>query len=139
MVIKQISVFVENRPGRLAEITSVIAKSKVDIRALSIADTSHFGILRLIVNDSDKAQKALKKAGLTLSITNVVAFNIADVPGGLANALSILAQKEIPVEYIYAFVAKNDLAFAVLRTDDIEGAVDALKIAGYKSFSIEDV
>jgi len=104
MQVEQISVFLENRAGRLAEITRVLGEAGVSIRALSLADSSDFGILRLIVNDNNKAKAALKERGFTVSITNVVAVEVEDRPGGLNQILEILSRENINVEYMYAFV-----------------------------------
>ena len=131
MYIKQLSVFVENKSGRLAEITSIIAKAGVDIRALSIADTTDFGILRLIVNKPDEAEKALKEAGLVVSINKVIAVGIPDKPGGIAETLAAIADKSVGVEYMYEYVARNsDNAYFVKRVADNEKAVAALTEKG---------
>ena len=131
MYIKQLSVFVENKSGRLAEITSIIAKAGVDIRALSIADTTDFGILRLIVNKPDEAEKALKEAGLVVSINKVIAVGIPDKPGGIAETLAAIADKSVGVEYMYEYVARNsDNAYFVMRVADNEKAVAALTEKG---------
>lgn len=131
MYIKQLSVFVENKSGRLAEITSIIANAGIDIRALSIADTTDFGILRLIVNKPDDAVSALKAAGLTVSLTNVIAVGIPDRPGGIAETLTAIADKDVGVEYMYEYVARNsDHAYFVMRVADNEKAVNALKSHG---------
>ena len=102
MAISQISVFVENRPGRLADITAVLAKNSIDIRALSVADTSDYGILRLIVNDPKSAVEALRSEGMTASATQVLGIIIPDEPGGLARAIKVLSDAQISVEYAYA-------------------------------------
>ena len=132
MITKQISVFVENTKGRLAEITNILASNNINICALSIADTTNFGILRIIVNDPDLAEKALRDRGFTVSITSVITLNLADKPGELAKALAILAENDIEVEYIYAYITKEDSdAHIVLRIErDIE-AVEILRNAGY--------
>lgn len=128
MFIKQLSIFVENKSGRLAEITAIIAQAGIDIRALSIADTTNFGILRLIVDKPDAAEKALKDAGLTVSLTNVIAIGIPDVPGGFAAAMKALADADIDVEYMYAFISRDQgRACVILRVGDNEGALGALK------------
>ena len=133
MYIKQLSVFVENKSGRLAEITSIIAKAGVDIRALSIADTTDFGILRLIVNKPDEAEKALKVAGLVVSINKVIAVGIPDKPGGIAETLAAIADKSVGVEYMYEYVARNsDNAYFVMRVADNEKAVNALTEKGFE-------
>ncbi len=133
MYIKQLSVFVENKSGRLADITSIVAKAGIDIRALSIADTTDFGILRLIVNKPDEAEKALKEAGLTVSINKVIAVGIPDQPGGIAETLTAIAHKDVGVEYMYEYVARNsDHAYFVMRVADNEKAVAALKEKGFE-------
>lgn len=131
MYIKQLSVFVENKSGRLAEITTIIAEAGIDIRALSIADTTDFGILRLVVDKPDEAEKALKAAGLTVSLTNVIAVGIPDRPGGFAETITAIADKDVGVEYMYAYVAReNNSAFLVMRVMDNEKAIAALKAHG---------
>ena len=133
MITKQISVFVENSKGRLAEITDVIAKNNINICALSIADTTNFGILRIIVSDPDLCQKVLTDAGFTVSITSVITLRITDRPGELAKALALLAEHEIAVEYIYAYITKEDSdAYIVLRIEKDVEAVELLKANGYQ-------
>lgn len=127
MQVEQISVFLENRAGRLAEITRVLGEAGVSIRALSLADSSDFGILRLIVNDNNKAKAALKERGFTVSITNVVAVEVEDRPGGLNQILEILSRENINVEYMYAFVQySGENALIIFRFDDIDAAVKIL-------------
>ncbi len=131
MTIKQLSVFAENKSGSLAKITSVLEKAHVDIRALSIADTTNFGILRLIVDDPDGAYEALKAADLTATLTDVIGIGVPDQPGGLSGALEVLDKASIPVEYLYAFLGtKEGLAYVILRVDDNEAAIKALESAG---------
>lgn len=128
MSIRQLSIFVENKAGRLAEITSVIANAGIDIHALSIADTTNFGILRLIVNQPDQAEQALKAAGLTVSLTDVIAIGIDNQPGSFAKAAKVLLQAEIDIEYMYAFIAQErGRAWVILRVSDNEKALNALK------------
>lgn len=128
MIIKQISVFVENKRGRLAEITKVLEKNNIDIRALSIADTKDFGILRLIVNDPDQTEKILKAEGFTVSLTKVIAIGIDDKPGGLASAMSVLDTHQISVEYMYAFISRTqETAYVILRVEDNEKALAILE------------
>lgn len=127
MQVEQISVFMENRAGRLAEITRVLGKAGVNIRAFSLADTSDFGILRLIVNDNDKAKAALKEHGFTVGKTNVVAVEVEDRPGGLNHILELLSKEDINVEYMYAFVQHTgENAVIIFRFDDIDAAVKLL-------------
>lgn len=132
MFAKQISVFVENSKGRLAQITEILAKENINIRALSIADTTSFGILRIIVEDPQKTEQVLKAAGLTVSVTDVLSLQIEDRPGGLSKALTVLADQNIDVEYAYAFVSKsNDRASVVLRVADDKKAEKVLREAGF--------
>lgn len=133
MKIKQISVFLENKKGRLYEALKALAEAKVNIRALSIADTSDFGILRMIVNDPELAKKALEEAGFTTKISNVIAVGVKDEPGGLSRVLKILFEGDINVEYVYAFVEKSgEEALVVLRTNNLDKTIDLLKEAGVK-------
>lgn len=128
MSIRQLSIFIENKPGRVAQVTEVIAKAKVDIRALSIADTSNFGILRLIVNKPDEALDALKKANITVSITSVIAIGIDDSPGEFSNVARILADKGIEIEYMYAFIGRDkNRAFVILKVEQEDKASEVLK------------
>ena len=119
MKLEQISIFLENRSGRLAEITGVLAGAGVNIRALSLADTADFGILRLVVNAPDEAMQILRDNGFTVAKTEMVALEIPDRPGGLASILRILHTAGINVEYMYAFVQKmEDNAIVIFRFDD---------------------
>jgi hypothetical protein len=128
MLVKQISLFLENKSGRLAEVTKILAGEGINISALSIADTTDFGILRLIVSDPEKAEKVLKENGLTVSCTNVIAIAVPDKPGGLAEALDILEKESIGIEYMYAFVGKtSDKALVILRVEDPEKAISTLE------------
>jgi hypothetical protein len=131
MKVEQISVFLENKAGRLEEVTRVLAEAGVNIRALSLADTSDFGILRLIVTDNDKANQALKKNGFTVAKTDVVALEVDDRPGGLHNILSVLHRANVNVEYMYAFVQQSgDRAVIIFRFDNLDEAVRILKENG---------
>lgn len=127
-MVKQVSIFLENRAGRLAEVTKLLADNSLNIRALSVADTSDFGILRLIVNDPDKAIDILKKENYTVSAAEVVAVEVPDQPGGLAKTLALFDQNQINVEYMYAFLAKiPDKAVLIFRFDDNKSVMDKLK------------
>jgi hypothetical protein len=124
---EQISVFLENRTGRLAEVSAVLAKAQVNIRALSLADTSDFGVLRLIVDNNEKAKEALKNAGFTVGKTNVVAVEVEDRPGGLHKILNLLFQSGINVEYMYAFVQQSGSnAVMIFRFDQTDKALNIL-------------
>ncbi|MFA5882050.1 MAG: ACT domain-containing protein [Eubacteriales bacterium] len=127
MKVQQISVFLENKSGRLATLTDVLGKAGINIRALSIADTSDFGILRLIVNQPEEAFRILKEAGFTASLTDIIAVEVKDEPGGLAAILKILESAGINIEYLYAFLEKssND-ALVVFRVEQIEDAINLL-------------
>jgi len=128
MKVKQISVFLENKSGRLAQVTRVLGEKNINIRVLSIADTTDFGILRLIVNDPDTAYQALKEAGFTVSTTDVIAVEVGDEPGGLARVLELLQQKSINIEYLYAFLQKaTNAALVVFRVEQIDEAIDVLQ------------
>jgi len=137
-VVDQISVFLENESGGLADAVAVLARSAVDIRALALADETDFGILRLIVNDTERATGALKDAGFTVRTTPVVAVQIPDRPGGLAATLDAL--RGVDVEYMYAFVQKSgEQALVVFRFEDVEKAVETLRKAGAKILDARDV
>lgn len=139
MIIKQLSVFVENKKGRLAEITKAIAAADVDIRALSIADTTDFGILRLIVNKPDVAAAALKEKGITVSVTNVIAVGINDTPGAFSVPMQILADADIDVEYMYAFITrKSEKAYVILRVADNDAAAKVLADKGVEILTEEE-
>lgn len=131
MIIKQLSIFVENKKGRLAEITDIISKSGANIRALSIADTTDFGILRLIVDTPDAAASALKESGITVSVTNVIAIGIDDTPGAFSVPMKILSEADIDVEYMYAFITrKSEKAYVILRVADNDAAAKVLLSKG---------
>ncbi|MFZ0483571.1 MAG: ACT domain-containing protein, partial [Desulfobacterales bacterium] len=124
MKAEQISVFLENKTGRLAEVTGILSEANVNIRALALADTSDFGVLRLIVDDNIKAVKALKNRGFTVGRTDVVAVEVEDRPGGLHRLLDMLHNAEINVEYMYAFVQHSgENAVMIFRIDNIDEAV----------------
>jgi len=140
MYINQISVFIENRPGRLSAITKVLAENNIDIRALSLADTTNFGILRLIVDKPSDAERILKDNGFTVSVTKVIAVRVEDKPGGMYRLLDLLYNASITVEYAYAFIArKENGAFVILRVEDNEKAADCLMSGGFELLSAEEV
>jgi hypothetical protein len=131
MKVEQISIFIENKSGRLAEVARVLGEQGVNIRALSLADTSDFGILRLLVDNTDIALSTLKKEGFTVNKTEVVAVEVPDQPGGLYNILQILDEAQINVEYMYAFVERNaGNAVIIFRFDEIDSAISALQGKG---------
>ena len=130
-MVQQISIFVENKLGRVAEITETLAEQKVDIRAISISDTSDFGILRIIVDRPAEAAAFLKEAGYTVSLTDVIAVWIQDTPGEFAKAMRILADAGVAVEYMYAFVSREyGKASVILRVSDPEKASQVLEGSG---------
>lgn len=140
MLIKQLSIFVENKPGRLAEITALLSQENIDIRALCIADTKDFGILRLIVNDPDTAERMLKANGCTVSLTEVITIRIDDQPGGLATPMKILYENGISVEYMYAFISKDvHSAYVILRVEDNERAIEVLSQNGVTLVKSEEI
>ena len=127
MRVEQISVFLENKAGRLSEVTRILSEAGINIRALSLADTSDFGILRLIVNDNNKAKEALKQNGFTVGKTDVVAVEVSDQPGGLHRILEILHKANVNVEYMYAFVQQSgNNAVIIFRFDNLDEAVKVL-------------
>jgi hypothetical protein len=140
MTIDQISVFVENEPGKLAGVTKILADANVDLRAMSIADTRDFGILRVIVDDAYGAIAALKDADYVVSVTKVLAVEIADRPGGLASVLAVLAGAGVSVEYLYAFVSRREgNAYVILRVEDTGKAVEVLGENGVNTVCSNDL
>ncbi len=140
MFINQISVFIENRPGRLSAITKVLSNHSIDIRALSLADTANFGILRLIVNNPLKAEEVLKENGFSVSTTEVIGVQVDDVPGGLSHILEVLNSDSVAVEYAYAFITrKSDRAFVILRVEDRPRAVSTLMTGGIKLLTADEI
>ncbi|MBQ8765839.1 MAG: acetolactate synthase [Clostridia bacterium] len=140
MSLKQLTIFVENKQGTLVDITDILAKNNINMRALSIADTQDFGILRLIVNDNETATKALTDAGYLLKMTDVVGVKIGDQPGKLSKALEVLDSANINMEYLYAFMARTEKhAYVVLRVADNDAAEKALEAAGFHMITDADV
>ena len=128
MKVEQLSIFIENKSGRLAEITALLGDAGINIRALSLADTSDFGILRLIVDNVETAKSVLKNHGFTLNKTEIVAVEVPDHPGGLSNILRALDSENVNVEYMYAFVEQcGGNAVIVFRFDDTDNAIEVLK------------
>src|SRR5512139_3723547 len=127
MKVEQISIFLENKPGTLAEVTRILGEAGINIRALSLADTKDFGILRLIVNDNQKAKHVLGSKGFTVRRTEVVAVEVPDRPGGLAEILKVLSESNISVEYLYAFVQQTGQnAIIIFRFDETDRAIAVL-------------
>ncbi len=133
MTVKQISVFVENKPGRLSELTEFLEKNDIDIRALSLAETEDFGILRIIVNDPYKTVTVLKEANYVCSVTKVLAVEIPDQPGSLSKVLQILGKNNINLDYTYAFITRRkDVAYMILRVADNSAAIEVLNRNGIR-------
>ncbi|NLO35784.1 MAG: ACT domain-containing protein [Clostridiaceae bacterium] len=140
MLVKQISVFLENKSGRLAEVTRTLKDHKIDIRALYIADTTEYGILRMIVDQPEKAQEILSAAGFTVSSTHVIAIAIADHPGTLDEALETLSSGAISVDYLYAFVGRaSDDAIVIIRVENPQLALEKLEEAQIRVLDSREV
>ena len=134
MSLKQISVFVENKPGKMQHLTEVLAKNKVDMRALSLAETSDFGIVRIIVDDVFAASTLLKDEGFIHNVTKVLGVSVPDEPGGLNTVLAVLSEAGINVEYMYAFMGGKNVehAYMIFRVEDNKAAVAALAAKGIR-------
>ncbi len=140
MAIKQLTVFVENKKGTIVSVTEILSKNNVNIRALSIAETKDFGILRLIVNDEKAAMEALEAENYLIKSIDVVGVKIGDAPGKLTAALDVLDKADINVEYLYAFMARTEKhAYVVLRVGDNAAAEEALVNAGFKMITEADI
>ena len=140
MAIKQLTVFVPNRKGTIVAVTDVLAKNNINMRALSIAETEDFGILRLIVNEENAAEKVLKENGYLIKVVDVVGVKIGDAPGKLTAALDVLDKADINVEYLYAFMARTEKhAYVVLRVENNNDAETALTNAGFKLITEADI
>jgi hypothetical protein len=138
MSVKQISVFLENKKGRLAEVTRTLSHEKINIRALSLADTADFGVLRIIVDNPDRSLTILKSHGFVAQVTEVVAVEVEDRPGGLSRILEVLDQDNVNVEYMYAYVEKSrENAIVICRIDDRERALQVLEKNGIATVSAE--
>lgn len=140
MRVEQIAVFLENKSGRLAEITSILADNGINIRALSVADTADFGILRLIVDQVEKAKTVLKQSGFTVGKTNVIAVEVPDRTGGLFSVLKVVEKAGLNVEYMYAFVNKSgENAVLIFRFDEMDKAIETLQESGFKILTGEQI
>lgn len=139
-MIKQISVFLENKKGRLSDVTRIIADNKIDIKALTLADTRDFGVLRLIVTEPDRCLKILKENDVVAQVTEVIAIEIEDVPGGLAKVLDILNSSNVNIEYIYATIEKRqNKAVVIFRIEEKEKACDVLRKNNINIYSMESI
>ena len=140
MAIKQLTVFIQNKKGTVVSVTDILSKNNINLRALSIAETQDFGILRLIVNDEKTAETVLAENGYLIKVIDVVGVKIGDEPGQLTEALDVLDKANINVEYLYAFMARTEKhAYVVLRVEDNEAAERALTDAGFKMISEADI
>ena len=140
MAIKQLTVFIQNKKGTVVSVTDILSKNNINLRALSIAETQDFGILRLIVNDEKAAEKVLNENGYLIKVIDVVGVKIGDEPGKLTAALDVLDKAEINVEYLYAFMARTEKhAYVVLRVEDNAIAENALTDAGFKMITEADI
>ena len=140
MAIKQLTVFVQNKKGSLVSVTDILAKNDINIRALSIAETEEFGILRLIVNDEKAAEKVLLDQGYLIKTVDVVGVKIGDAPGKLTSALDVLDRANINIEYLYAFMARTERhAYVVVRVEDNDAAENVLENAGFHIITPADI
>lgn len=140
MAIKQLTVFVQNKKGTVVTVTDILAKNNINLRALSIAETEDFGILRLIVNDENTAEKVLGEQGYLIKVVDVLGVKIGDEPGKLTSALDVLDKAGINVEYLYAFMARTEKhAYVVLRVEDNAAAESALEKAGFHLITENDI
>ena len=140
MAIKQLTVFVENKQGTVVSVTEALSRQNINLRAMSIAETQEFGILRLIVNDEAAAEKILAEEGHLIKIIDVVGIKIGDEPGSLSAALKVLDAQNINMEYLYAFMSRTEKhAYVVIRVEDNEAAESALAEAGFKLITSADI
>lgn len=140
MFIKQVSIFVENKSGTMADVLEILGKNNIDLSALSIADTTDFGILRLIVSDPYKAEKILKENGMVVKLTNVIAVGIEDKPGSLSTILNTLKENNMEIDYMYAFIGKTSHgALVIMKTGDNEKTIDILSQNGIKTVDASEI
>lgn len=139
MTVKQISVFVENEPGRLADFTAVLSKENINLRSMSVAEAPDFGVVRIIVDDVFNAVTVLKNENYICSITEVLAVEVKDEPGMLHNMISALSKEEINLEYMYTILGKTNVAYMILRVNDNEKAIKALKSNGFVTATLEEM
>ena len=140
MKVRQISIFLENRPGRLEEVAEILGGADINIRAMSLADTSDFGIIRLIVNKPDEAVEKLRNSGFTVRENEVIATEVADKPGGLAELLRLFSKAGISIEYMYGFISSTaESAIMILRVEAEAKALKTLQDAGMKLITGEEI
>jgi hypothetical protein len=140
MITKQLSVFLENKKGRICAAADELARHNINIRALSLADTSEFGILRLIVDKPEEGKAVLNDAGIVVRVTNVLALTMDDTPGGTLGVLRVLAESGISVEYMYAYVGKTTgKAFMIIQADELESAEEILRRNGFSEADMSEI
>ena len=141
MFIKQLSVFVENKQGAVARVMSLLSDNGINMRAVSIADTQDFGILRVIVKEIDKAKEILKANNVIVSVTEIIGVELSDTPGSLSKVMAVLDEGQVNAEYVYAFVTpgKAESAYMAVRVGDNEKAADVLKAAGIHTLTQQDL
>lgn len=127
MIIKQLSIFLENKTGRLTEVTQLLGKAGINLSAFSLAEASDFGILRVVLSDPEAARKLLIKNGFTVTLSDVVCLYVPNTPGTLADVLQMLSNNNISVEYMYAFAMKDDVARVVIKPNDITHCIEVLQ------------
>lgn len=138
-IIKQISLFAENKPGRLANIASKLKDASINIRAFTIAEAGDFGIIRMVVDNPDNAHRVLHEAGFTVSETDVLGIEMEDIPGQLAKIADLLGEHNVNIDYAYAFVARTAKAFLIMRVDNLEKAINVLYESGIRLLDMSDV
>lgn len=140
MITKQLSVFLENKKGRICAAADVLAQNNVNIRALSLADTSEFGILRLIVDKPEEGKRVLNEAGIVVRVTNVLSLTMDDTPGGTLGVLRVLAESGISVEYMYAYVGKTTgKAFMIIQAEELDAAEEILRRHGFSEADMSEI
>lgn len=139
MHVTQLSIFLENKVGRLAEVTKTLFQASINIKALALADTSDFGILRLILDNPEEAQQVLKKAGFTVGTTDVVAVEVPHSPGGLHSIVELMGTSGVNIEYMYGFPCKSDNAVMIFRFDNLEKALGTLGASDFRILASDEV
>jgi hypothetical protein len=139
MKVQQLSIFLENKSGRLAEIVNILSNAVINIRAATLADTSDFGVVRLIVDNVDRAVEVLHDEGVTAVKTDIIVVETSDRPGGLAKVLNVINQKSLNVEYLYSIGINNEKAYVALRFDEPDKAIEAFKETGVTVVAVEEL
>jgi hypothetical protein len=139
MIIKQLSIFLENKTGRLTEVTQLLGKAGINLSAFSIAESSDFGIMRVVLSDPERAKKLLAENGFTVTLCDVVCLFVPNTPGTLAEALTLLSENNISVEYMYAFAMKDDMARVVIRPNNTELCIEVLQKSNLQLASADEM